>query len=93
MINESFSWWSGSLYISKSHIKNMKKNMRKVPIIQTKSDIYHSKEDEEAEDIISSIDKIPSTTTMIENVLSEDNMTKDNLFEKLITKLKNLFWK
>lgn len=93
MINESFSWWGGGLYISKSHIKNMKKNMRKVPIIQTKSDIYHSKEDEEAEDIISGIDKIPSATITTENALSEVNMTKKNLFEKIITKLKNLFWK
>lgn len=92
MINESFSWWSGSLYISKSHIKNMKKNMRKVPIIQIKSDIYHKKEDVEAENIISSIDK-ESTTSIVIDVNNRNKTENTSWFEKLIIKLKNLFWK
>lgn len=52
MANEVFSWSNGGAYLSRDHIKNMKKNMRKVPIIQTKSDIYHNKEEIEAENIL-----------------------------------------
>jgi hypothetical protein len=35
----------------------MKKNMKKVPIIQSKSDRYHLKEEQEAEKILENIDK------------------------------------
>ena len=33
----------------------MKKNMKKVPVIQLKSDIYHNKEVDEAEHILKNI--------------------------------------
>jgi len=42
-------------YISPSQLKKMKKNMKKVPIIQSKSDNYHQKEEEEAEELLSKI--------------------------------------
>lgn len=35
----------------------MKKNMKKVPVISLKSDIYHKKEEEEAEKLLSNIDE------------------------------------
>ena len=42
-------------HLSKREIEKMKKNMKKVPVIQFKSDIYHKKEEEEAEKILASI--------------------------------------
>jgi len=44
-------------YISKKEIEKMKKNMKKVPVISLKSDIYHKKEVEEAEKLLSNIDE------------------------------------
>lgn len=42
-------------HLSKKEIENMKKNMKKVPIIQSKSDNYHLKEEIEAEKILNKI--------------------------------------
>lgn len=42
-------------HISKKEIEKMKKNMKKVPIISSKSDLYHLKEEQEAEKILSKI--------------------------------------
>lgn len=39
----------------------MKENMRKVPEIQKKSDLYHRQEAESAEQLLSQIDETPST--------------------------------
>lgn len=41
----------------------MKKNMKKVPIIQTKKEIYHSKEAKEAEKILKNIPTEEAQTT------------------------------
>lgn len=89
MVNESFSGW-GNVYLSRSHIKNMKKNMRKVPIIQTKSELYHMWEDKEAEKIISSIDNIVWNQETVDILEEEHN---DIPTEWLWTKIKNLFKK
>lgn len=89
MVNESFSGW-GNIYLSRSHIKNMKKNMRKVPIIQTKSDLYHMWEDKEAEKIISSIDNIIWNEEVVDILEEEDNKS---IKKWLWTRIKNLFRK
>ena len=39
-------------HISASEIQRMKKAMKKVPVLQLQSDIYHNKEAEEAEKIL-----------------------------------------
>ncbi|MCX6824816.1 MAG: hypothetical protein NTY80_01200 [candidate division SR1 bacterium] len=41
--------------ISKKEIETMKKNMKKVPIIQSKANIYHIKEEIEADKLLSKI--------------------------------------
>ncbi|MEI6672463.1 MAG: hypothetical protein WCL02_03795 [bacterium] len=43
----------------------MKKNMKKVPIIQLKKEIYHEKEINEAEKILGKISSLQSETTVI----------------------------
>jgi hypothetical protein len=51
-----FGGWSGVKHLSAREIEKMKKNMKRVPEIQLKSDIYHSQEITEAEWILWKID-------------------------------------
>lgn len=51
----NYRWWSYTKSISWKEIEVMKKNMKKVPTIQLKSDVYHNKEAIEAEDILKKI--------------------------------------
>lgn len=51
-MQESY-WWGGRVKrLSPSQIKKMKENMRKVPEIQKKSELYHRNEELAAEDIL-----------------------------------------
>lgn len=50
-----YVWGKSVKRLSKREIEKMKKNMKKVPIIQIKSDIYHDKEVLEAEKLLSNI--------------------------------------
>lgn len=51
--------WSYKQYISPKDLEKMKKNMKKVPIIESKADRYHLKEEQEAEDLL---DKLHTNT-------------------------------
>ncbi|MFA6256297.1 MAG: hypothetical protein WC606_03865 [Candidatus Absconditabacterales bacterium] len=42
-------------HISAREIEKMKKNMKKVPIIEYKADLYHHKEEQEAEKLLSKL--------------------------------------
>ncbi len=53
----AYRWGTYKQKLSPQEIKKMKKNMKKVPIIQSKSDRYHLKEEQEAEKILENIDK------------------------------------
>jgi hypothetical protein len=44
-----YSGGSQKKHISKKEIEEMKKNMKKVPVISLKGDIYHEREEKEAE--------------------------------------------
>lgn len=50
-----YIWGAYKQRISPREIANMKKNMKKVPIIQLKTEIYHNKEMNEAETILKKI--------------------------------------
>ena len=51
-MQESY-WWGGRVKrLSPSQIRKMKENMRKVPEIQKKSELYHRNEELAAEDIL-----------------------------------------
>lgn len=51
-MQESY-WWGGRVKrLSPAQIRKMKENMRKVPEIQKKSDLYHRNEELAAEDIL-----------------------------------------
>lgn len=62
-----YVWGVYKQHISRREIENMKKNMKKVPIIQLKTEIYHNKEAEEAETILKNIsqEKIQNTTNPV----------------------------
>ena len=47
-----FGGWSGVKHLSAREIEKMKKNMKRVPEIQLKSDIYHNHEVTEADQIL-----------------------------------------
>ena len=51
-MQESY-WWGGRVKrLSPSQIRKMKENMRKVPEIQKKSELYHRNDELAAEDIL-----------------------------------------
>ena len=59
-MQESY-WWGGRVKrLSASQIRKMKENMRKVPEIQKKSELYHRNDELAAEDILATqLDSTP----------------------------------
>ncbi len=53
----AYVWGTYKHYLSPKEIEKMKKNMRKVPIIASKSDVFHRKEEKEAEKLLSQINE------------------------------------
>lgn len=51
-IPRSYRGGTYTQHISRKEIENMKKNMKQVPVIQLKTEIYHTKEINEAEKIL-----------------------------------------
>lgn len=93
----NYVWW-WKMWISKKEIENMKKNMKKVPIIQLKSDIYHKSEEVNAEKIINKVTEATETSRVskdwnnVKNLKKEsklvvDNWNKKNWFYKLIDRV------
>ncbi len=87
--------WGWTYYVSKREIEKMRKNMKKVPIIQKKSELYHKNQDQEAELFI---DDSLKNTIISDNVIWVDNNMGNNWHNKwlrnhLISKIKNLLFK
>ena len=89
-MQESY-WWGGRVKrLSPSQIRKMKENMRKVPEIQKKSELYHRNEELAAEDIL---------TTQLDSTVENKRIEKTE-FEPSIAKEKTrwekiksaLFW-
>ncbi len=92
-MQETLKWW-WAYYISRREIEKMKKNMKKVPIIQKKSELYHKNQNKEADLFI-------DNELEISNIILWDELIKKNisnktnniwLRKKLIYKVKNLFF-
>ena len=80
-MQESY-WWGGRVKrLSPAQIRKMKENMRKVPEIQKKSELYHRNEELAAEDILA---------TQLDSTLEEKEVNKPNL-ESATEKKKNLW--
>lgn len=80
-----YRWWSYVQRLSPGEIKKMKKNMKKVPIISLKSDIYHKKEEQEAERVL---EELPHTEVKQEYI-SENNFMKKNT-NWILSKIRSL---
>lgn len=61
----TYSWGNYTQHLSSRQIATMKKNMKKVPVIQLKSDIYHKTEEQEAENILENIPHTHPSTVQI----------------------------
>ena len=89
-MQESY-WWGGRVKrLSPSQIRKMKENMRKVPEIQKKSELYHRNEELVAEDILTT--QLDSTveSKRIEKTEFEPSIEKE---ETRWGKIKSaLFW-
>ena len=51
----AYMWGGYTQHLSPREIEKMRKNMKKVPIIESKAAKYHEKEEEEAEKILSKL--------------------------------------
>ena len=74
----SYRWWGYTQHISRKEIEKMKKNMKKVPVIQLKTEIYHTKEVNEADKILGELSSLeveslspPQTQTTNTTILSK----------------------
>ena len=58
-----YTWGIYKQHISSREIEKMKKNMKKVPVIQLKTEIYHNKESNEADILLKKLpqEKIQQT--------------------------------
>lgn len=69
-MQESY-WWGGRVKrLSPAQIRKMKENMRKVPEIQKKSELYHRNEELAAEDILA---------TQLDSTLEKKEINKSHL--------------
>jgi len=91
---ELFWWWSGQRYISDEEIAEIKKNMKRVPLIQKKSEEIHNIDIEMAEKKLSDYEKIIQEWE--EKIISTNNNNNNNLdkntdknrFKELIKNIK-----
>lgn len=87
-MREIFNGWNNRKYTSRVEIENMKKNMKKVPIIQKIAEEYHKSEEIEADEFIK------NNIDVWENIKIEhkdEKNTNVGIINKIIKKIKNLF--
>ena len=89
-MQESY-WWGGRVKrLSPSQIRKMKENMRKVPEIQKKSELYHRNEELAAEDILATqLDSTPEKKEINKLHLESPNEKTKTRWEKIKSAL---FW-
>lgn len=90
-MDEILTWW-WKYYLSRRDIEKMKKNMKKVPIIQKKAEKYHKNQNEEAELFINQSLKNSDIPTIKKNISQNNNDTisKEWFRKKLIHYINNL---
>jgi hypothetical protein len=84
-----YRWWSYAKSISRKEIETMKKNMKKVPTIQLKSDVYHNKEAVEAEEILQNINK--QNDSWVEEQKQPIKTKKLPWYKKIFHRISHLF--
>lgn len=66
--------------LSPQQIRKMKENMRKVPLIQAKSDQYHQSEAEHAEHLLNTIEQ---ETPIVSQLIKSEKTEKLSRFQKI----------
>ncbi len=89
-MDEILRWW-WSFFISRRDVENMKKNMKKVPIIQKKAEKYHTYQNEEAESFINQSLKNNDIDTISKHVIQTNNVYKSWFRKNIVYYVKNLF--
>jgi len=87
----SYRWGNYKQQISRKEIEKMKKNMKKVPVIQLKTEIYHNKEIHEAEKILENISSLQTESNLINNQLINKNTWYISKFISLRKRFISLF--
>ena len=93
-MEEILRWW-WTYHVSRKEIEKIKKNMKKVPVIEKKAEIYHQNQDIEAEIFIDNalnVDNITKQTIPVVKDTYEQNKEM-SLLKKLIYKIKDLLFK
>lgn len=86
-INRYIWWWPK--HLSPGEIEEMRKNMKKVPIIQLQSDIYHEKEVGNAEEVLWHITETETEKSTANT--SQQESKHRSLWKKIIFWLQKLF--
>lgn len=86
----SYSPSSHRKYISSSEIQRMKKAMKKVPVLQLQWDIYHEKEETEAEKLLWWLTEIPSNSELWQNI-GIDTLSDKHRWNRIIQYFTSLF--
>ena len=92
MVSETYNWGSWQ-NLSRWQIQNMKKNMKKVPIIQEKSKKQHQKDEIDAEiSFLENLNKLQDITWNRNwNNNNEGNWKEKSRRKKLLYKVKKIF--
>lgn len=83
-----YSWWWQTKHLSREEIEEMRRNMKKVPVIQLQSDVYHEKEVDAAENILGNINDLPVTTP---EQTTQESVQHISLRQQFIHRLQQLF--
>ena len=87
---ELLGWW-GWQHMSWQQIQNMKRNMKKVPIIQEKSKAQHQKDSIDAEiKFLDSLEKLPERKVVKIEKQTYETEEKLNILQKLVKYVKTL---
>ncbi len=54
----AYRWGGYKQTLSKEEIEKMRKNMKKIPVIESKSDLYHLKESKEAQQLLTKAEQL-----------------------------------
>ena len=92
---ESYGWGTYKRsYISQRQIEKMKKNMRKVPLIQQHSDSYHKQEEKIADQLLKQATQGKHNTTLTTKINNQSTISQNTTHtrrQKLIHTISSLF--
>jgi len=86
-VNYYRGWWQPK-HLSRQEIEEMRKNMKKVPVIELQAEIYHNQETKNVESILTNL---PKTETTNVSTPHTDLITRPNWYHRLRNRLQHIF--